>query len=156
MKNNSESVKTFWQNFCETAKINTETPYQVWYFGNTSEMARELVELVLRGEKRATATLLESANLHPESAPIADVHSVVTDFEGSPMCVIQATEIRNLPFDEVDAEFAYEEGEGDKSLEYWRRVHHDFFTKDAAENGLDFHEKSIVVCEKFKLLFPKK
>ncbi len=151
-----KTVKEFWNVFCETAKINPETPYQSWCFGNTSEMARDLGELVLRGDKRATATLLESAKLYPESAPIANGYSVVTDFEGNPMCVIRATEIRNLPFDEVDAEFAFEEGEGDKSLEYWRRVHHDFFTKDAAENGLEYNEKSVVVCEKFDLLFPNR
>jgi uncharacterized protein YhfF len=153
--NKSESVEKFWQNFCETAKINPETPYQVWCFGNTSEMARKLAELVLRGEKRATATLLESAKLHPESAPIADGYSIITDFEGNPTGIIQAIEIRHLPFDEVDADFAFEEGEGDKSLEYWREAHRRFFTEDAAENGVEFGEKSIVVCEKFKLLFPK-
>lgn len=154
--NNSESVKNFWRNFCETDKLNPETPYQVWYFGNTSEMARKLAELVLQGEKRATATLLESAKLHPESAPIDNGYSVVTDFEGNPQCVIQTTEIRYFPFAEVDAEFAFDEGEGDKSLGYWRRVHHDFFTRDAAENGVEFNEKSIVACERFRLLFPKK
>ncbi len=150
-----KKVETFWNEFCEISGTNPEIYYQTWYFGNTSEMARNLAELVLRGDKRGTATLLESAKLSPESAPILDVHSVVTDFEGSPMCVIQATEIQNVPFNEVTSEFAFEEGEGDKTLEYWRRVHHDFFTKDAAENNLEFHEKSIVVCEKFKLLFPK-
>ena len=153
MKN--ESVKNFWEDFCETEKLNSETPYQVWYFGNTSEMARELAELVLRGEKRATATLLESADLHPESAPVADGYSVVTDFENNPMCVIQSTEIRHLPFDGVDAEFAFDEGEGDKTLRYWREVHHEFFTRDAAENGIEFSEKSIVVCERFRLLYPQ-
>lgn len=152
MKN--ESVKKFWEDFCEAEKINPETPYQFWYFGNTSEMARELAELILRGEKRATATLLESAELHPESAPIDDGYSVVTDFENNPMCVIRTTEIRHFPFDEVDAEFAFDEGEGDKTLEYWRKIHHEFFTKDAAENGVEFNEKSIVVCERFELLYP--
>ena len=150
----NEAVKNFWKNFCEADKINSETPYQFWYFGNTSEMARELAELVLRGEKRATATLLESAGLHPESAPVDDGYSVVTDFENNPVCVIKTTEIRHLSFDKVDAEFAFDEGEGDKTLRCWREVHHEFFTRDAAENGVEFNEKSIVVCERFELLYP--
>ena len=62
------------------------------------------------------------------------------------MCIIQMTEIRTLPFDEVDAEYALVEGEGDKSLDYWREGHHRFFTNDAAENGLEFNEKSLVIC----------
>lgn len=150
----SSETKKFWQEFCDLSGTNPETVYQVWYFGNTSEMARNLVELVLQGDKRATATLLESAKLHPESAPIDDGYSVVTNFEGNPMCVIQTTEIRILPFDEVDAEFAFDEGEGDKSLDYWHEAHHRFFTKDATENGVEFNEKSLIVCERFKLLFP--
>jgi len=147
-------VQKFWDYFCEIKKINPETPFQFWYFGNTSEMARELAELVLRGDKRATATLLESAKLHPESAPIDDGYSVVTDFENNPMCIIKTTEIRHLLFNEVDAEFAFDEGEGDKSLRYWREVHHQFFTQEAAENGDEFSEKSIVICERFELLYP--
>lgn len=151
----TDLIQKFWEYFCQIEKINSDTPYQFWYFGNTSEMAQELSELVLHGEKRATATLFESAKLHPESAPIDDGYSVVTDFENNPMCIIKTTEIRHLPFDEVDAEFAFDEGEGDRSLDYWRKVHHEFFTQDAAENGLEFNEKSIVVCERFELLFPK-
>ena len=31
-----------------------------------------------------------------------------------------------------------DEGEGDLSLDYWRRVHWDYFTKEAAANALDW------------------
>lgn len=155
MNKNLESIKTFWQEFCETSKINSETPYQVWYFGNTSEMARELAGLVLQGKKTATASLVATNKLKPESAPIDDGFSVVTDFEGNPMCVIQTSEIRHLPFAEVDAEFAFDEGEGDQSLEYWREVHHKYFIQEAAELNIEFNEKSLIACERFKLLFPK-
>ncbi len=86
-------------------------------------MAKELAEFVISGKKIATASLVEYNEMHPESAPIADGYSVVTDFEGNPMCVIQTTEIRHLPFDEVDAQFAFDEGEGDQTLRYWRDGH---------------------------------
>ena len=153
--NNSESIKTFWREFCEISKINPETPFQVWYFGNTSEMARELAELVISGKKFATASLVEFNEKHPESAPIDNGLSVVTDFEGSPMCVIQTTEIRYLPFNKVDAQFAADEGEGDQTLEYWRKVHHQYFTKEAKDFNLEFNENSLIACERFKLLFSK-
>ena len=153
--NESPKVKEFWQKFCASGDINPETPYQVWYFGNTSEMARELAELVLQGKKTATASLVEFNKLHPEIAPFEGCYNVVTDFEGNPQCVIQTTEIRHLPFTEVDAQFAFDEGEGDQSLEYWRDVHRAYFTKEAAENGLEFNEKSLICCERFRLLFPK-
>ena len=153
--NNSESIKTFWQNFCETDKINPETPFQVWFFGNSSEMAKELAELVISGKKIATASLFAVNEMKPEIAPIADGYSVITDFEGNPLCVIQTTEIRHLPFTEVDAKFAFDEGEGDQTLENWRNGHWRYFTKEAAELNIEFNEKSLVCCERFRLLFPK-
>jgi uncharacterized protein YhfF len=152
----NEAVENFWKEFCKVnSEIKPETPFQVWYFGNTSEMARELAGLVLQGKKCATASLVEFNKSHPELAPVEDGYSVVTDFEGNPLCVIQTAEIRHLPFDEVDAQFAFDEGEGDQTLDNWRNEHWRYFTKEAAENGLEFNEKSLVCCERFKLLFPK-
>ncbi len=150
-------VEKFWQEFCaENSEVNPDEPYQVWFFGNNSKMARELVELVLQGKKTATASLFEENKLRPESAPIPDGYSVVTDFEGNPQCVIQTTEIRQLPFIEVDAQFAFDEGEGNQTLADWRDGHWQYFSKEAKELGIEFDETSLVTCERFKLLFPKK
>lgn len=156
MQTNTESVIKFWAEFCqENPNVPIETPYQVWFFGNSSEMARELAELVIAGKKIATASLVEFNKLHPESAPIIDGYSVVTGFEGNPLCIIQTTEIRHLPFNEVDAQFAFDEGEGDQTLDYWREVHWRYFTKEAAELNIEFNEYSLICCERFKLMFPK-
>ena len=150
----SAAAEDFWKKFCQSNdEINSETPYQVWFFGNTSEMARELAELVILGKKIATASLVEFNETHPESAPINNGFSVVTDFEGNPLCVIQTTEIRYLPFDKVDAQFASDEGEGDQTLEYWREVHHQCFTKEAEDFNLEFNESSLICCERFRLIY---
>lgn len=151
----NDSIKQFWREFCETNNVNPETLYQVWYFGNSSEMAKELAGLVISGKKIATASLVAVNEIKPETAPINDGYSVVTDFESNPLCVIQTIEIRHLPFEEVEAEFAYDEGEGDQSLEYWRDGHWRYFTKEAAELGIEFNEKSLICCERFRFLFPK-
>ncbi len=151
----NKASEQFWLDFCETSGTDLQTPYQVWYFGNTSEMARELAELVISGKKTATASLVEFNETHYESAPIENGFSVVTDFEGSPLCIIQTTEIRHLPFNEVDAKFAFDEGEGDQTLEYWREIHRRYFTKEAKEFNLEFDENSPICCERFRLLFSK-
>ena len=154
--NESNSARKFWQEFCaENPTVNSDETYQVWYFGNSSEMARELAALVLHGRKTATASLAEVNKLKPEAAPVDEGYSVFTDYEGNPQGVIQTTEIRHLPFAEVDAQFASDEGEGDRTLRYWREVHRIYFTKEAAELNIEFNEKSLVACERFKLLYPK-
>lgn len=150
------AVSKYWAEFLKTdPAIPPDTPYQVWFFGNTAEMARTLADLVLAGTKTATASLLETNELQPENAPVDGGYSVVTDLEGEPLCVIQTTEIRHLPFKDVDAAFAFDEGEEDRTLESWRRGHRDYFTKEAAQLGFGFDENSIVCCERFRLLFPK-
>jgi uncharacterized protein YhfF len=142
----SQSTETFWKQFCaNNSAVNPNEPYQVWYFGNTSEMALELARLVLQGRKTATGSLAEVNKLKPETAPVDGGYSVFTDYEGNPQGVIQTTEIRHLSFTEVDAQFAFDEG--DRTLEYWREVHWLYFTKEVAELNLEFNEKSIVACE---------
>lgn len=152
----NDPARKYWEAFLETnPEIPKETPYQVWYFGDTPGMAKELAELVIAGKKFATASLAAVNKLKREEAPILDGYSVVTDFNGTPMCVIKTTEIRHLLFEEVDAQFASDEGEGDQGLEYWRDVHRRYFTREASGLGIDFDEQSLVCCERFKLLYPR-
>lgn len=149
-----EKIRTFWAEFCEVSGVSPETSYQNWYFGNNPDQARELAELVISGPKRATASLAEYNEKHPEVAPVENGYSVVTDYEGNPMCVIRTTEVRHLPFGEVDARFAWDEGEGDRTLEDWRDGHRRYFAREAEAEGLGFNERSLVCCERFELLFP--
>lgn len=151
----SEEVDLFWQEFCSASGIDPATSFQTWYFGNTPEMARELAELVVSGKKFATASLVAVNEIKSEEAPIADGISVVTDLDGEPLCVIRTVEIRRIPFNEVDAQFAYDEGEGDRSYDYWRNVHWNYFSREAEELGLNFNERSLICCERFRLLFPR-
>jgi uncharacterized protein YhfF len=148
-------VEAMWRAFCAETDVDADTTYQSWYFGNSPEMAAELAELVLSGKKFATASAAAMNEIEPENTPIDRGFSVVTDFDGHPICVIRTTEIRHLPFNKVDAQFASDEGEGDRSLAYWRDVHWSYFMKEATKHGFDFDENSIVCCERFELLFPK-
>lgn len=155
MKNVSEEVSNFWQNFCRlNPQINLDTPFQVWYFGRTREEAEKLCELVMEGRKTATAALPAKFEKKPENYPTVGCYSVVTDFDGKPKCVVQTTEVRVLPFNEVDAEFAFEEGEGDQSLDYWRQVHWDYFSNTYLEIGKEPSVEMPVICERFRLLYP--
>ena len=48
---------------------------------------------------------------------------------------------------------AYKEGEGDRSLEYWRRVHKEFFTECMEEAGEEFTPDMDVVLEEFSVVY---
>ncbi len=110
-------------------------------------------ELVLKGEKRATAGLLWGYEEEDEPLPEIGQLTVITNWAKMPQCIIETTSVEIRPFDEVDAEFAFEEGEGDKSLEFWRKVHWKFFSHECQELGKDPHEKMPVILERFKIVF---
>jgi uncharacterized protein YhfF len=84
-------------------------------FGDSPELADELAELVLAGKKRATCW---TAGEGPKTR--VGKQWVVLDGTGVPIAVIETIELTQRRFDEVDAAFAFEEGEGDRTLASWR------------------------------------
>ena len=124
-----------------------------WYFCDSEPCAQELGDLVQRGIKTATASLLWIYEAEGEPLPEVGGISVITDWHGEPMCIIETTRVYILPFDQVDPEQAYEEGEGDRSLEYWREVHWRFFGREAQRIGREPTADMSVICERFRLLY---
>jgi sugar transferase EpsL len=151
----SEEVTRFWQAFLQhNPHITPDTPYETWHFGDHRELANELYPLVLAGKKNATAGLVWECEFDGEALPQPGGFSVITDFDGHPQCIIQTTDVRVLPFDEVDTQFAADEGEGDLSLDYWRQAHWRAFSRSCTRIGRQPEPKMPVVCERFRLLFP--
>jgi uncharacterized protein YhfF len=151
---NTPEVIAFWASFTqEHDQLPPDMPYEVWYFGDSQGLADELAELVLSGKKTATASLYWEYEVEGEAMPQVGGYSVITDFEGEPRGVIQTVDVRILPFDEVEAEFAADEGEGDLSLDFWRQAHWSFFSRTCTRLGLKPDLKMPVVCERFRLLY---
>ncbi|WP_213715694.1 ASCH domain-containing protein [Cedecea lapagei] len=119
---------------------------QVWAFGDSPELADELVDLVLKGRKTATCSAA-SAYENGEEAPVPGGYSIILNGSGDPVCVIQTLSLTTLKFSQVSAEQARKEGEGDLSLSYWRREHQIFFER----NG-EFSEEMPLIFEEFMLV----
>jgi uncharacterized protein YhfF len=139
-------VGAFWHRF--VAATGIDGPYTAWGFGDTAEMATELGLLVRDGPKRATASQ-RSGYDGDEPMPCVGDLGVILDGRGEPLCVIRTTGVEVRRFGDVDAEFAWTEGEGDRSLEYWRAEHIRFF----AAEGTSVSEDTEVVLERFELLW---
>lgn len=122
-----------------------------WAFGATSEQADELLGLVLRGTKTATASSYADYAKEGEQPPAPGMLSIVLDGAGHPRALVVTTDVRVVPFDQVDADHARDEGEGDRSLDHWRTVHERFFAEHAADG---FLPKMPVVLERFRVLYP--
>ncbi|MGT2784237.1 ASCH domain-containing protein [Streptococcus merionis] len=125
--------------------------FDAWAFGVLPD---ELAQLVLEGTKTATASAYDLYSIEQEPIPEAGSYDVVLDSQGQAVCIIETTKISVVPFSQVSADHAYKEGEGDRSLAYWRQVHEDLFTQWLAEAGITFTEDSKVVLEEFRLVYP--
>jgi uncharacterized protein YhfF len=111
-------------------------------FGDGPELADELLELVMKGIKTATCSTEDEPN-----TSMPGERWIVLDGRGEPACVIETTEVTYRRFGDVDAAFAYEEGEGDRSLAYWRTAHRNYFGRQGK-----FSEDMMLMCERFRLL----
>ncbi len=126
---------------------------EAWAFGATPAHADGLLELVLAGVKTGTASSLWDYEHSGEPLPAEGDFSIILDGSEAPRAVIETTSIRIVPFDEVDAEHASAEGEGDRTLGYWRDVHERFW-REYSESPRGFAPDMPVVCERFRLVYP--
>ncbi len=126
--------------------------FDVWHFCNDESSANNLAELVKKGIKCATTSLYETYQLENEPIPVIDFYSVIINYDGLPQSIIRTTKVDIVPFEDVSAEFARIEGEGDKSLNYWRRVHTEFFSEESELCDVSFTPKSLVICEQFEVV----
>ena len=137
--------KELWELFVKNNGI-AETDYEEFAFGDDPDL---LAHLVKTGEKTATASAYPLYELEDEPLPKVGSYSVVLDSKDNAVCIIKTTKVYVVSFNEVSKEHAYKEGEGDKSLDYWKRVHEDFFGKCLNEVGLKFTPDMKIVCEEF-------
>jgi uncharacterized protein YhfF len=146
-----------WNDYLASIGENPESAalcYRAWHFCDNPRDADELARLVQSGVKRSTASL--QLEYGEEPLPQENDLEIVTDWRGRACCVIRTTRVTIRPFQEVPPEFAAREGEGDGSLEYWRRVHWECFERYLSPLGRSPSEDMAVVCQEFEVVFPPK
>ena len=141
--------KELWKAFIDKNDIE-DFEHGAWSFGTEAD---SLAMLVCNGEKTATSSALPLYELENEPLPEAGAYDVLLDSKGNAVCIIKTTKVYIRPFNEVSAEHAYKEGEGDKSLEYWRDIHERVFTEWLKEAGSEFTFNMNVVCEEFEVVY---
>ena len=119
------------------------TDLESFAFGDSPALADELLALVLAAKKTATCWAVSEG----DKGVVVGKRWIVKDGQGRPRAVLETVEVTRRRFEEVDAAFAHEEGEGDRSLAYWRRAHTDYFTRRG-----EFQPGMEVYCERFRLV----
>ena len=136
---------------CKAVNPNAGEDYMAWAYGDDPD---RLAELTRTGVKTATASAGVWYEGGGEPMPKAGEYNVILNSRDEAVCVTHTTRVYTMPFCEVTAGHAYKEGEGDRSLAYWRKVHEDFFRAELEEAGLEFSPSMPVVCEEFEMVYP--
>lgn len=152
MKNTSAHI--LWERFLKenAALTNLDIP-PIGHFSDNEKDANILAELVQKDIKRATSHSLLGLQLRNEPRPRLDDLFIVTDWSENARCIIKTTSVKLVPYFAIHAEHARMEGEGDKSLEYWKKVHWDYYIRELEPHGRVPRESMIVVFERFEKIF---
>lgn len=152
----TERIQRFWQSYLQALPADSpvhQATYIAEAFGDNPALADELAELIVSGKKTATCSALWEWEAEGKAVPEVGLKTIVLNSTGKPLCIIETSEVTLQPFREVDAQFAYDEGEGDQSLQYWREGHWRYFTRSLARIGKTPTLDMLLVCERFKLIY---
>jgi uncharacterized protein YhfF len=150
------TLEAFWQAYLDTLPAGAaQGPMpEASAFGDNPTLADELLALVLSGTKTATCGALWEYEADDEPLTQVGELGIVLDGAGQHACIIEVVDVEIKPFHAVDDQFAFEEGEGDRSLAYWRKAHRRYFTRTLEAIGRTFDESMPLVCERFRLVYP--
>lgn len=127
---------------------NTNKSYfECFAFGDSPEMADELLALVLTGKKTATVSVV----LEDEQTPSVGDLSLVLDGHGNPACVIKTVYLETVKFCDLTWDMVKLEGE-DENFEQWKSGNIRYWTRYAARRGYTFTNQTPITFERFEVV----
>ena len=149
-----ENIDLFWKNFItdNTRYVNEKTP-ESFYFCDNEKDANDCAKLVVKKIKQATAPSLWSFEINNEKLPRKGDLNIITNWNKVPQAIILTTKIELIKFSEITEKFAQREGEGDKSLAYWKKVHKAYYKREMQGHKEEFSKDMIIVCQYFDTIY---
>jgi uncharacterized protein YhfF len=150
---NDPGVRQFWNAFTRAARIKG-ADFSVFHFGDRTELADELVGLVLVGTKRGRTSLPRDFTGRGRPLPKPGDLGIIVDGNNTPRCIVRTVLVDVKPMRDVNADFAWISGGGDRSLEWWRSAHERYFRRQGAREGFAVDGDTDVVLERFEVVWP--
>lgn len=141
------SIETFWASFCK-ARGQSLTYKEAYQFGVEPN---KLAKLVVDGKKTATCSNFLSYEIENDLLPQVGEYSIILDGDGTPVAIIEITNVFIQMFKDIPKSFALAEGEG--TYEEWRQNHVEFFENYLADQNRTFTDEELTVCEEFIVVY---
>jgi uncharacterized protein YhfF len=78
---------------------------------------------------------------------------IMTGSADDPMGIIETTQVRIIPYDEVTPDYAHDGGEGDRSMATWRDIYWSYLEIECRRIGREPSPKAPLVMERFRLVY---
>lgn len=115
--------------------------------GSAPEHADEGAALILNGTKTLTSSAFWD---YPDGKlPFVGALSVLLDGSRKPRGIVETTRVEIMPFAAITEEMARSYGEGERTVEWWRRVMAGFYRASAAHHQMDLTDDTQLVWEWF-------
>lgn len=142
--------KLFQKEYPEFSKKDIPPSY---FFCDNQKDADECAELVVQKIKQATSPSVWWFTKNQEEFPKVGDLAIITNWEGEPKAIIRTIQIAAVKLKDITPEYAYREGEGDRSLEYWMQVHLEYYSREMKEYSESPDEEMEILCEYFETIF---
>jgi uncharacterized protein YhfF len=127
-----------------------------WGFGDAPELMDELLGYVLEGIKRTSTDLLKESELEGWPNSREGEYNIILNGKDQPVAVIKTVSVRRVKYQDVDADHAFWEGEGDRTLETYFLEHDKYYKRRGEALGFTFHKDMLVDLVRFELVYPTK
>lgn len=149
-----DAIQAFWLEYQKACGVQVEG-FTATAFGHTRAVADELAALVAAGDKRAHATLERDFEVEGDALPRPGEHVVVLDGSGVPRAIVRTRHVERRHFNEIDDEFAFECGEGDRTLGWWLTAYRQDFAERAEALGFQVSDRAVLILEHFDRVWPQ-
>ena len=150
-----EKAQIYLNQYLESLTNSERKKYQSYsadYFCADEHNANLCADLIRIGQKTATCSLKYWYQFDDEPMPEIGHLMVVTDWNKKPICIIEIDSVEECKFSDVSEDFAYLEGEGDRTLEWWQKAHWSFFAKECKQLNIEPNKDMMLVLEQFHVV----
>jgi len=150
----NSTARNMWGDFLDAhlEYAFVEAPKVMHFFDNEKD-ANHSLDLVINKTKKAMSQSLLGLQNRNEPLPKIGSFIVLTDWEGTAKCIVKTTSVKLKPLFSIDGDYAQLEGEGDKSLDHWKNIYWNYFTRELATFKRVPKESMIVVCVTFEKVY---
>lgn len=154
MKNLKRRELAFWNEYLETLP-RARRPRRSFVgasFAGNRKCTDGLLRLYLDGKKTAGSSLVLDFISVGDPLPRVGNYWILLDSRCRPRCLLRTVRTEINIFKRIPKRIARAEGEGDLSVEFWKRVHRTVYSPFLKKWGIESLDDAEVITEHFKLL----